>query len=58
MRTTERKKNAVFWGVAPCRYGRLNRGFGGSYRLHQLPAHAGSSLADFSTLGLHGLVQG
>jgi hypothetical protein len=27
-------KNAVFWGVAPCRCGRLNRHFGGSYRLH------------------------
>jgi hypothetical protein len=27
-------KNAVFWGVAPCRCGRLNRRFGGSYRLH------------------------
>jgi hypothetical protein len=26
-------KNAVFWGVAPCRCGRLNRRFGGSYRL-------------------------
>jgi hypothetical protein len=24
-------KNAVFWGVAPCRCGRLNRRFGGSY---------------------------
>jgi hypothetical protein len=27
-------KNAVFWGVVPCRCGRLNRRFGGSYRLH------------------------
>jgi hypothetical protein len=27
-------KNAVFWGVAPCRCGRLNGRFGGSYRLH------------------------
>jgi hypothetical protein len=27
-------KNAVFWVVAPCRCGRLNRRFGGSYRLH------------------------
>jgi hypothetical protein len=25
-------KNAVLWGVAPCRCGRLNRLFGGSYR--------------------------
>jgi hypothetical protein len=27
-------KNAVFWGVASCRCGRLNRRFGGSYRLN------------------------
>jgi hypothetical protein len=27
-------KNAVFWGLAACRCGRLNRRFGGSYRLH------------------------
>jgi hypothetical protein len=27
-------KNAVFWGVAPCRCSGLNRRFGGSYRLH------------------------
>jgi hypothetical protein len=27
-------KNAVFWGVAPCRCDRLNRRFGGSYRLY------------------------
>jgi hypothetical protein len=27
-------KNAIFWGVAPCRCGRLNRLFGGSYCLH------------------------
>jgi hypothetical protein len=27
-------KNAVVWGVAPCRCGRLNRRVGGSYRLH------------------------
>jgi hypothetical protein len=27
-------KNAVFWGVAPCRCGRLDRRFGGSYLLH------------------------
>jgi hypothetical protein len=27
-------KNAVFWGVAPCRCGLLNRRFGGSYRHH------------------------
>jgi hypothetical protein len=56
-------KNAVFWGVAPCRCGRLNRRFEGSYRLHlqgrktvlQLPAHAGSSLADFSTLKMEAI---
>jgi hypothetical protein len=41
-------KNAVFWGVAPCRCGRLNR------RL-QLPAHAGSSLEDFSTLKMEAI---
>jgi hypothetical protein len=27
-------KNDVFWGVAPCKCGRLNRRFGGSYRHH------------------------
>jgi hypothetical protein len=27
-------KNAVFWGVAPCRCSGLNRRFGGLYRLH------------------------
>jgi hypothetical protein len=27
-------KNAVFWDVAPCRSCRLNRRFGGTYRLH------------------------
>jgi hypothetical protein len=48
-------KNAVFWGVAPCKCGRLNRRFGGSYRLLQLPAHAGSSLADFSTLKMEAI---
>jgi hypothetical protein len=32
-------KNAVFWDVAPCRSCSL-----------QPPAHAGSSLTDFSTL--------
>jgi hypothetical protein len=52
-------KNDVFWGVAPCR-SCLNRRFGGTYGLHlqgseepaslQPPVHAGSSLADFSTL--------
>jgi hypothetical protein len=50
-------KNAVFWGVAPCICGRLNRRFGGSYRLHfrveksasEEPAWAGSYLL---TLGL------
>jgi hypothetical protein len=31
-------KNAVFWGVAPCRYG-----------------HAGSSIADFSTLKMEAI---
>jgi hypothetical protein len=27
-------KNAVFWDVAPCRSCKLNRCFGGTYRLH------------------------
>jgi hypothetical protein len=63
-------KNAVLWGVAPCRSDRLNRSFGGSYRIHLqgkkiqreqvaaellLPAHAGSSLADFSTLKMEAI---
>jgi hypothetical protein len=26
-------KKAVFWDVAPCRYG-VNRRFGGTYRIH------------------------
>jgi hypothetical protein len=55
-------KNAVFWDVALCR-SCVNRRFGGTRRLHlqgrrirervcsvQPPAHAGSSLADYSTL--------
>jgi hypothetical protein len=53
-------KNAVFWDVAPCR-SCVHRRFGGTYRLHlqgrkirdlslQPLAHAGSSLADVSTL--------
>jgi hypothetical protein len=58
-------KNAVFCDVAPCK-SCVNRRFGGKYHLHlqgreirerrtsvsslQPPAHAGSSLADFSTL--------
>jgi hypothetical protein len=41
-------KNAVFRDVAP-RSSCVNRRFGVTYRL-QPPAHAGSSLADFSTL--------
>jgi hypothetical protein len=56
------KNNAVFWDVAPCS-SCVNRRFGETYRLNlqdrkireratslQPPAHAGSSLADFSTL--------
>jgi hypothetical protein len=49
-------KNAVLWDVAPCRYCEMNRCFGESYRHHLqgsrwlAGAHAGSSLADFSTL--------
>jgi hypothetical protein len=46
-------KNAVFWDVAPYRY-YLNRRFGGTYQL-QPPAHAGSSLADFSTLNIEAI---
>jgi hypothetical protein len=45
-------KNAVFWDMAPCSPF-VNRRFGGTYRLHlqsEPPAHAGTSLADFSTL--------
>jgi hypothetical protein len=48
-------KNAIIWDVAPCRFC-VNRRFGGTYRLHlqgcrlQPPAHAISSLADFSTM--------
>jgi hypothetical protein len=47
-------KTAVLWNVTPCR-SCVNRRFGGTYRLHlqgrlQPPAHAGSSLADFSIL--------
>jgi hypothetical protein len=41
-------KNTVFWDVAPFR-SCVNRRFGGTYR-QQPPAHAGTSLADFSTL--------
>jgi hypothetical protein len=59
-------KNAVFWDVAPCRSSGLSRRFGGTYRLHlkgrkirerslQPPAHAGSSLADFSTLKMEAI---
>jgi hypothetical protein len=63
--STFKLKNAVFWGVAPCRFC-VNRCFRGTYCLHlqvrkireratnvrslQPPAHACSSLADFSTL--------
>jgi hypothetical protein len=45
--TTVTMKNAVFWDVALCRYC-VNR------RL-QKPAHAGSSLADFSTLKMEAI---
>jgi hypothetical protein len=38
-------KNAVFWGVAPCRCAAVL----------QLPAHAGFSLADFSTLKMEAI---
>jgi hypothetical protein len=53
-------KNVVFWVVALCR-SCVTRHVGGTYRLHlqgrkirdlslQLPAHTGSSVADFSSL--------
>jgi hypothetical protein len=49
-------KNAVFWDVAPCG-SCVNRRFGGMYRRLNLqpPAHAGSSLADFSTLKMEAI---
>jgi hypothetical protein len=45
-------KNAVFWDVAPCR-SFVNRRFGGTWL--QPPAHAGSSLTDFSTLKMEAI---
>jgi hypothetical protein len=51
-------KSAVFWDMTPCT-SCVNRNFGGTYRLHlqgrkihelKPPAHADSSLADFSSL--------
>jgi hypothetical protein len=55
-------KNVIFWDVAPCR-SCVTRRFGGTYRLHlqgrkireQPPAHAGSSLADFSILKMEAI---
>jgi hypothetical protein len=56
-------KNVVFWDVATSRYC-VNWPFGGTYRLHlqgrkicrlQPLAHAGSSLADFSTLKMEAI---
>jgi hypothetical protein len=44
-------KNAVFWDVASCG-SCVNRRFGGTYRLN---FHAGSSLADFSTLKMEAI---
>jgi hypothetical protein len=59
--------NAIFRDVAPCTFC-VNRCFGGTYHLHlrgewvlstggclQPPAHAGSSLADFSTLKIEAI---
>jgi hypothetical protein len=40
-------KNVIFWDVAPCK-SRVNRHL-------QPPAHAGSSLADFSTLKMEAI---
>jgi hypothetical protein len=51
------RKNAVFCDVAPCRPS-VNRRFGAMYRLLQSlhpPSHAGSSLANFSTLKMEGI---
>jgi hypothetical protein len=52
-------KNAVFLDVALCT-SCVNRRFRGTYRLHhqarlQPPAHAGSSLADFSSLKMEAI---
>jgi hypothetical protein len=56
-------KNVVIWDVAP-RRSRVNRRFGGMYHLHlqgrksasqEPPAHAGPSLADFSTLKMEAI---
>jgi hypothetical protein len=56
-------EETVFWDVVPCR-SCVNRSFGGNYHLHlhdikirrlQPPAHAGSSLADFSTLKMEAI---
>jgi hypothetical protein len=54
------KKNAVFWDVAPCR-SCVNPHFGGtsvhtkSTRSVQPPAHASSSLADFSSMKMEAI---
>jgi hypothetical protein len=61
------EKNAVFWDVVPCR-SCVNRRFEGMYILHlegrkirergsslQPPAHACSSLADFSNLKMEAI---
>jgi hypothetical protein len=45
-------KNAVFWDVALCR-SCVNRRFGGTWL--QPPAHAGSSLANFSTMKMEAI---
>jgi hypothetical protein len=47
-------KNSVFWDVAPCR-SCVNRRFGGTAECLQPPAHAGSSLEDFSTLKMEAI---
>jgi hypothetical protein len=47
-------KNAVFWDVALCR-SCVNRRFRGTYHRLQPPAHAGFSLADFSTLKMEAI---
>jgi hypothetical protein len=63
MKICKTLKNAVFSDVAPCR-SCVNRRLGGKYRFHlqgrkiselQPPAHAGSSLADFSSLKMEAI---
>jgi hypothetical protein len=47
-------KNAIFWDVVLC-ISCVNRCFGGTYCGLQPPAHAGSSLTDFSALKMEAI---